>query len=915
MPLQWSEIRQNATAFAREWVGVTSENAQAKTFWDEFFQVFGVSRKRQASFEWPVKLPSGKHGFIDVFWKGRLVAEHKSTGKDLDRAYRQARDYFDGLTDDQLPRYVIVSDFARFRLYDLEEDWETPEEFELADLPSRVELFGFIAGYQTRKYTEQDPVNIKAAEKLAKLHDRLAEVGYDGHQLEVYLVRLLLCLFADDTGIFMPSGAFEDYIREETVEDGRNVARALNELFDVLDTPEGSRLKTLSQQLSGFPYINGALFAESLRTASFDRAMRDVLIECCELDWGKISPAIFGSLFQGIMDQEVRRNLGAHYTSEKNILKVIEPLFLDDLRAELEAVGQNRRKLKAFHDKLASLNFFDPACGCGNFLVITYREIRLLELEVLKRLHEGEQQQLTLDVAMSMIRVNVDQFHGIEIEEWPAQIARVAMWLMDHQMNVLVGETFGQAIVRIPLVKSANIVNANALQIEWKSVVQPEQCDYVLGNPPFVGKKEQNKEQKAEVLNLYGPVSKDAGLIDYVGCWFLQAVRYARDNKEIEIGFVATKSITHGEQVKAIWTPVLEAGVTLKFAHHSFKWDSEAKGKAAVFVVVIGLSFKNSRNKRLFTYSKTSSEPTELRVSQINPYLAPAKSILIGNRSRPLCEGVPKLIEGVTPLDNGLLCMSQAERDDYLLIEPAGERWIRPWITGKTFINGGYRYCFWLVDVKPNELRTLPVLRAKIEKVRQFRLQSKSSQKFALTPWLFRETSVPKQFLFFPKTSSERRRYVPVGFVADGVPSSSALYAEGGLYEFGVMISIMSMGWLSYVGGRLKGDYRYSAKLVYNNFPWPVDATDKQEKAIEAAAQGVLDARAQYPGSTLADLYDPLSMPATLVKAHQTLDRAVDAAYVPSGGKRTWRAEADRVAFLFELYERLASQESSPNGT
>jgi hypothetical protein len=493
MPLSWNEIRDRSVAFVREWESESSEHAEAKTFWDQFFQVFGVSRRRLAAFEKHIKKANGKDGFIDLFWPGMLLAEHKSRGKNLDSAYDQATDYFPGLTDKELPRYIIVSDFARFRIRNL--DTSESYEFSLADLPQNLSHFSFIAGYETRHYKEQDPVNTKAAEKLAQLHDTLKDVGYEGHELEVYLVRILFCMFADDTGIFMPRSAFEEFLRVRTAEDGSDLAPRLNQIFQTLNTPPEKRLKNLDEQISAFPYVNGRLFEEFLPQASFDRSMRETLLDCCELDWGTISPAILGSLFQGIMDTDMRRNLGAHYTSEENILKVIGPLFMDKLWDEFERVKNQIKKLQDFHDKLGSLNIFDPACGCGNFLVISYREIRLLELEVIKRLYGTDQQQLSMDVIDQYVKVDVDQFNGIEIEEWPAQIARVAMWLIDHQMNLLVGKTFGQALVRVPLVKSANIVHGNALGVDWNTVIPAGRCSYVLGNPPFLGKKEQSKSR------------------------------------------------------------------------------------------------------------------------------------------------------------------------------------------------------------------------------------------------------------------------------------------------------------------------------------------------------------------------------------------------------------------------------------
>ena len=468
MPISWNEIRDRALKFSQEWAEETSEDASAKTFWDDFFNVFGVSRRRVASFEEKVKKLDGRDGYIDLLWRGILLVEHKSRGKDLDRAYQQAKDYFPGIKDSDLPRYILVSDFARFRLYDLEESVQ--HDFTLQDLHKQVRLFGFIAGYQTTSFKEQDPVNVKAAERMGKLHDRLKAAGYEGHQLEAYLVRLLFCLFAEDTSIFERQ-QLQDLIERRTAEDGQDLAQWLDHLFQVLDTPEDKRMKTLDEQLAAFPYVNGSLFAERLPTAAFDGTMRTLLLDCCALDWSRISPAIFGALFQSVMDQKLRRNLGAHYTTEKNILKLIRPLFLDDLREEFARVKTQRKKLVEFHQKIAGLKFLDPACGCGNFLVIAYREVRELELDVLRVLHKDMKDRL-LDVG-GEIQCDVDQFYGIEIEEFPAQIAQTALWLMDHQMNMRVSEEFGQYFRRLPLKKSATIIHGNALRLDWRSVIAP----------------------------------------------------------------------------------------------------------------------------------------------------------------------------------------------------------------------------------------------------------------------------------------------------------------------------------------------------------------------------------------------------------------------------------------------------------
>lgn len=906
MALSWNEIRNRAIAFSREWENETSEHAEAKSFWDGFFYVFGVSRRRVAAFEKHVHKASGADGFIDLFWPGHMLAEHKSKGKDLGRAFDQAIDYFPGLKDKELPRYVVVSDFARIRIHDLDTDQET--EFELKDFHKHVEQFGFISGYQAREFKEQDPVNIKAAEQLGKLHDALADIGYEGHQLEVYLVRLLFCMFAEDTGIFMPAAAFEDYLHARTSDDGADLAARLNELFDTLNTHPDNRFKNLDEQLADFPYVNGKLFEENLRTASFDATMRQTLLDCCALDWGQISPAIFGSLFQGIMDPQQRRNLGAHYTSEKNILKLIGPLFLDDLKVEFKKAN-SKPKLQAFHEKLARLQFFDPACGCGNFLVITYRELRLLELEVIKKLYFSDTQQLSLDAVDTYVKVNVDQFHGIEIEEWPSQIARVAMWLIDHQMNVLVGQTFGQAIVRIPLVKSANIVHGNALTLDWEEVIASERCHYVLGNPPFVGAKYMNDAQRADSQSVFAGI-KSGGLLDFVAAWYVKAAEYLGDNNKA--AFVSTNSICQGEQVGVLWPPLFEAGITIHFAHRTFQWNNEARGKAAVHCVIIGFGRQHSAQRTIFDYSDIRGEPTATEASNINPYLVDAPFVDISKRSKPLCD-IPSLKFGNQPVDGGHLILTPEERSALLQKEPLADKYIRRFLGGAEFLQNKERYCLWLQNAQPSDLKKLPMVLERINKVKEFREASKrtATQELAKTPTQFAFISHENSdYLVVPKATSGRRNFVPVGFMKPStIVSDLCLIApRSELFHFGVLSSSMHNSWIRYVAGRLKSDYRYSVGIVYNNFPWPVDANEKHKQAIETAAQDVLDARALFPQSSLADLYDPLTMPPALVKAHQSLDKAVDAAYVPSGGKKSWASDAERVAFLFELYQQMTTE-------
>jgi hypothetical protein len=904
MPLSWNEIKARAIAFAKEWEGEASEGAEAKSFWDAFFDVFGVHRRRIASFEVPIRREDGSGGFIDLLWKGILLVEHKSRGKDLVRAYGQARDYFPGLKDRDLPRYVLVSDFARFCLYDLDEG--TQQEFPLKELPRHIRLFGFVAGYQSRAFKDQDPVNVRAAERMGRLHDALAEDGYTGHKLEVLLVRLLFCLFAEDTGIFEPRRRFQDYLEQRTGEDGSDLGGALATLFDVLNTPLDRRQKGLDAQLAGFPYVNGRLFAERLSPAAFNTKMRERLLDACGLDWSQISPAIFGALFQSIMDDKARRNLGAHYTSEKNILKLIGPLFLDGLRAEFEKIRNSRPKLHEFHEKIAGLKFLDPACGCGNFLVIAYRELRLLELDVIEALYQKDQEAGQVTDPRLLIKCNVDQFYGIEIEEFPAQIAQLALWLVDHQVNLRVSERFGNPFERLPLTASATIVHGNALQIDWNDVVPAGELDYILGNPPFVGSKLMTPEQRGDLLGVAGKL-KGAGLLDLVAAWYLKAADYVQANPAIRCAFVSTNSITQGEQVGVLWGEMLARGFHIQFAHRTFQWNNEARGVAAVHCVIVGFGLEDVAPKRLFDYATLRAEPHEIVAGNINPYLVDAADILLPNRSKPLC-AVPEIGIGNKPIDGGHYLFTNEEKAAYLAIEPQAAPYFRKWLGSAEFINGWHRWCLWLGDCPPAELRQMPEALKRVEAVRDFRLASKSAptRKLAETPTRFHVENMPGGFaLLIPKVSSERRNFIPIGFVPPEILCSDLVFMvpHTTLFHFGVISSTMHMAWTRYTCGRLESRYRYSAGIVYNNFPWPESPSDKQREAIEAAAQGVLDARAAFPDSTLADLYDPVTMPPALVKAHQALDRAVDAAY----GRRTFATDADRVAFLFDRYQHLTS--------
>lgn len=902
MTLSWNEIKDRALAFSKEWEGTHSEEADAKPFLVEFFNVFGLNQRKVAAFEHKVKKLGDGDGYIDMLWKGWLLIEMKSKGKDLTKAYGQAKGYIHGLQKLDIPKYVLVCDFETFRLYDLEETGEEAyHEFKLNDFVNHVELFGFIAGYQKKVYREADPVNVKAAELMGKLHDRLKEIGYEGHSLEVYLVRLLFCLFAEDTNIFNKQ-QFEDFIEERTSEDGSDLAAKIQEIFQVLNTPLDKRFKNLDEQLNAFPYVGGKLFQEILSIAHFDSKMRQTLLECCYLDWSKISPAIFGSMFQSVMDPKERRNLGAHYTSEKNILKLIKPLFLDELWAEFESSKTNKAKLNAFHERLSKLKFLDPACGCGNFLVITYRELRLLELAVLERLYGKDRVVVELaDVAL----LDVDMMAGVEYEEFPARIAEVAMWLIDHQMNLKMSMEFGQYYARLPLIKSAKIIHANALQTDWEEVVSKSDLSFILGNPPFIGAKIMTQSQRDCIVKEFEGI-QGSGVLDYVTGWYIKAAKYIQGTK-IKVGFVSTNSIVQGEQTSILWGQMLHKyKIKIHFAHRTFKWSNEAKGNAAVYCVIVGFANYDTINKSIFEYEDIKGEAHEIKAKNINPYLVDAKDILINKSSNPICN-VPKMSFGNMPLDGGHLLLSDDEKNEFILREVKAEKYIKPLISAYEFLNGEKRWCIWLVGAEPSELKLLPNVLKRIEAVKKFRLDSvaPSTQKFAATPTLFRDRNQPDTFILIPSTTSENRKYIPLGFFGkDDIANNSChTVPNGNLYHFGILMSAMHMSWVKSVCGRLESRFRYSKDIVYNNYPWPEPPTDKQLKAIETASQKVLDARLEFPKSSLSDLYDPLTMPPVLIKAHNELDKAVDLAYRP----QPFTSEAKRMEFLFELYEKYTA--------
>jgi hypothetical protein len=946
MRLSWTEIRARAAAFALDHADDRHERSDTQTFWNDFFQtIFDVPRRRVAVYERAVDRLNRARGRIDLFWPGELVVEQKSLGRDLFGAEQQALDYLHGLSDAEMPKRVLTCDFRSFRLFDL--DTRETHSFLLQDLPKNIERFAFVLGRQVRRFKDQDPVNIRAAELVGHLHDLIEASGYTGHRLEVFLVRIVFCLFADDTGIFEPRDILWDLLESRTRPDGSDTGALLAQLFDVLNTPEDARQTTLDADLARFPYVNGHLFAEYFPPPAFDADMRAALLNACRFDWTPISPAIFGSLFQSVMDPAERRATGAHYTTEKNILKLIGPLFLDGLRAEfarLKALKTGRiQRLRAFHDRLARLTFLDPACGCGNFLVIAYRELRTLETELLLEIHADDLHRFkggaTELPVHTFVKLDVDRFFGIEIGEFPARIAETALWMMDHLMNRALSERFGVPFVRIPLKKSPTIAHADALELDWATVLPPERCSYVLGNPPFVGAKFQTAEQREQVRRI-AALGRSGGTLDFVAAWFLKAGDYVAraalpfplvgegqggGRSAPRVAFVSTNSITQGEQVAQLWPLLFDrCGMEISFAHRTFAWGSDARGKAHVHVVILGLDRREAApaDRRLFSYATVNAEPVETVHKALSPYLFDASGLkdphlVVREEARPI-NGMERIIIGSKPIDGGHYIFSREEMAALLAVEPGAERFFRPYVGSREFLNGGDRHILWLGDASPADLRDLRRVRDVIAKVRAYRLgeipakgkesgdisaPGASSLQLAQTPTSFHVTVVPDApFLVLPEVSSERREYAPIAWMhPPTIPSNLVrVFEHATLSDFAILTSAMHMAWLRHIGGRLKSDYRYSIGLVYNTFPLP-PAADLSR--LEPLAQAVLDARAAHPGATLADLYDPALMPPDLRKAHADLDRAVDRLYRPSG----FGSDRERVEHLFALYEAMVA--------
>lgn len=905
---------QAAGEFARRWKGRGYEKGESQVFWTELVtEVFGVENPSLfLQFEQQAKLDHTS--FIDVMIPStRVMIEQKSLGKDLRKPipqsdgtkltpFQQAQRYAMTLKVSQHPRWIVTCNFAEFDIYDMENPNSEPHHVELCNLGREYYRLRFLVETGNEHLQKEFEVSMKAGDIVGKLYDAfIAEYGDNDPEtlrcLNVLCVRLVFCLYAEDAGVFGRRDIFHDYMAHYATEDMRD---ALMQLFKVLNTPVEKRSRFLKPELAAFPYTNGGLFAEEIDVPPFTPEIRSLLLNHASLDfdWSMISPTIFGGVFESTLNPETRRKGGMHYTSIENIHKVIDPLFLDDLRRELDAILEIKventlaTRLNAYRDKLASLTFFDPACGSGNFLTETYLSLRRLENRAIFALRERTGFQFS--VFESPIKVSINQFYGIEINDFAVTVATTALWISEAQMLAETERIVGKDIDFLPLKSYANIHEGNALATPWESVIEPSRLSYIIGNPPFIGARMMEQAQKQDMIATFGPKWHNVGNIDYVGAWYKRAADYMRGTT-VEAALVSTNSITQGEQVADLWQPLMRDGLTINFAHHTFRWDSEASLKAHVHCVIVGFSYCPARHKYLF------SGELKREVRHINAYLIEGEDVFVGSRPKPIAD-VPEIGIGNQPIDDGNYLFTEEEMLDFIAKEPQSRQYFHPWYGAQEFIHQKPRYCLWLGDCSPAEIRKMPHCMKRVENVRNFRLASKraSTLKLADRPTRFQVENMPEgNYIIIPRVSSEKRRYIPMGFLENTNFSSDAVHIipNATLYHFGVLQSNVHMAWIRTVCGRLEMRYRYSKDVVYNNFPWP-DADEAAQKRIEQSAQAILDARALYPDSSLADLYDPVLMPAELREAHRQNDRAVMAAY----GFSQKITESECVAALFALF-------------
>ena len=799
------------------------------------------------------------------------------------------------MPEDVFPQRMLACDFANFHLIDLMDKVEY--RFVLEDLPDNIDLFGFMTNRATT-VADTDPVNQKATVIMGKIYESLAKTGYPSGDMERLLTRLAFCMFADDTGIF-EHGSFGKWLQKT---DPTSIGPMLIHLFQILNTPINKRQIDSNPLLLSFPYVNGDLFRDTIAIPNISQSSRHLLLKADAYNWSKVNPAIFGSMFQVVLDKKARRQTGAHYTTEDNILRVIRPLFLDDLHSEFEEAksGSNRKKsLEKFQVKLAGLTFLDPACGSGNFLAIAYREVRRLELEVILELHDTRTKKINID---GLSQINVNQFYGIEISRFSSQIAEISMWMTDHLMNIELGAKYGLAYARIPLRKSPNIKCADALETDWNDVLSSNKCSYILGNPPYGGSKIMTIKQRAQVKRI-ASLGKTGGTLDYVTAWFFKAAAYSRTAPDMRIGFVATSSITQGEQVGQLWISLLEKyDLTIEFAYRPFKWGSESPGMAHVHVVIVGFG-KKIGNKRLF--HTADDEIVEENPAVISPYLFGTDSIRVVLESSKPINGLPRVKTGSKPIDGGNYIFTDEQKTEFLGREPGAEQYMREYVGGREYIRGTRRWILALHDASPHVLNRLPAVKERLEMVRAHRLASRAAdtRKLAEIPQLYHINVIPTTpYLVIPEVSSERRKYIPIGYMKPpAIPTNKLKIVENAsLGLFGLLTSSMHMAWLAGIGGRLEERYDYSINMVYNTFPIPDTPLD----VLEPYTQAVLDARTTHPDSTLKDLYDPITMPPNLAKTHRNLDRRVDKMY----RKEPFNTTQERVEFLLDRYCKTFNQ-------
>ena len=917
------EQRKAAKQFAADWQGRGDEKQETQAFWMALLQkVFGVAEPdKYIEFEVRVKL--SHTSFIDGLIKDtRVLIEQKGQDIDLRKGYKQsdgsmltpfqqARRYAGYLPHDLNPRWIVVCNFQEFHIHDMNRPNDAPEVVLLSDLEKEYSRLNFLVDTGDANIKREMEISMQAGELVGKLYDAFLKQYKDPtnestlKSLNALCVRLVFCLYAEDAGIFGKHNMFHDFLRNRGMQKGR---KALRELFRILDQKIEERDPYLAEddpELAAFPYVNGGLFSdEDIEIPPFNEEIYDLLLTRASEDfnWSEISPTIFGAVFESTLNPDTRRKGGMHYTSIENIHKVIDPLFLDDLHSELNEIKQvsaiktRERRLEAFQDKLASLKFLDPACGSGNFLTETYLSLRKLENEVLSLLLGG---QIALGFGeLNPIKVSIAQFYGIEINDFAATVAKTALWIAESQMMKQTEDIVHMNLDFLPLKSYVNIIEGNALRIDWESVVPKVELSYIMGNPPFVGARLMGEAQKADV-NAVFPGWKNVGNLDYVCCWYKKAADLMKDTT-IRAALVSTNSVTQGESVSLLWKPLFESGVHIDFAHRTFRWDSEASSKAHVHCVIVGFSLAPNNTPRVIYFDGRPQI-----VSNINGYLIEADDVFVDSRSKPLCD-VPEIGIGNKPIDGGNYLFTEEEMQEFIAKEPASREWFKPWYGSQEFINRKPRYCLWLGKCPPNILRKMPECMKRVEAVRDFRLSSSSAGtvKLADKPTRFHVENMPDgDYMLVPKVSSERRRYVPMGLMTPDTLCSDLVFIIPGasLYHFGILTSNVHMAWMRTVCGRLKSDYRYSKDIVYNNFPWPTP-TDAQKAKIEQTAQAILDARALYPDCSLADLYDEVTMPPELRKAHQQNDKAVMEAYGMSVRETT---EATCVAELMRRYQEL----------